>query len=320
MISLRCCATFNHFAALIITAVLLLLPVHAGANVAPQQSSHPLFHLEVAPGDWGGVSPLQVKQLLDWVAADLIATVGLQETETLQLTILPRNNVPRVLYERGVDGQYLVHLTARGDRWYQYVYQFSHELCHVLSNYDHRELTNNAYNIRAADGNQWFEEALCETASLYTLRHLGAQWQQQPPSRNWAGYGRMLEAYAEHILQQPHRHAISDANMHEWFSENRQALTDSPYLRDRNEVVATHLLQLFESNPELWHAIVYLNQKKTVASESFEQYLQAWLEACPGTEQALVERTIELLGPGAGITEKARRESQAPLSSLAAML
>lgn len=320
MISSRCRSTSSRFAALFTTLFLLLCPLSAAANVSEQLSINTRFHLDVAPGDWGGVSPLQVKQLLDWVAADLIATVGLQEAEQLQLTILPRNNVPRVLYERGVDGQYLVHLTARGDKWYQYVYQFSHELCHILSNYDHRELTHNSYNIRAADGNQWFEEALCETASLYTLRHLGALWQQQPPSRNWAGYGRMLEAYADHILQQPHRHAISDANMHEWFSENRQALTDSPYLRDRNEVVATHLLQLFESNPELWHAILYLNHKKTVASESFEEYLQAWLEACPGTEQALVERTIELLGPGTDITEKTRRKSKAPFSSLAAVL
>ncbi|MBN0987960.1 hypothetical protein [Amphritea pacifica] len=317
MSSPLCRHAFNSFAALFIS-FFLLFPLYAAANNV--QGINNLFNLEVAPGDWGDANPAQVKQLLDWVAADLISTVGLQQTENLQLTILPRNNVPRVLYERGVDGQYLVHLTARDSKWFQYVYQFSHELCHILSNFDHRELSSDAEDIQAADGNQWFEEALCETASLYTLRHLGAQWQQHPPSRNWTGYGQMLEGYADYLLQQPHRQSVGLSDMAEWFSKNRQALTDSPYLRDKNEIVSTHLLTLFESSPELWHAIVHLNQKKTVANESFEQYLQAWLESCPDREQALVQKTIELLTPTAELADRSRKHPMTTPSSLATLL
>ena len=91
---------------------------------------------------------------------------------------------PRTLFDRR---PYEIRLTAWGNGWPQYAYQFAHELCHVMTNFDrvkeHRH--------------KWFEESLCELASLFVLYRLAKAWAADPPAGISAA-GSYAPAHAEY--------------------------------------------------------------------------------------------------------------------------
>lgn len=245
--------------------------------------------IEIAPGNWGKVAVRDIKLVLDSAAGELLSHVGASSGE-IRILVIPRSGSPKALYERGADGQYVIHLTARNDQWFQYVFQFAHELCHVLSNFDRKDVIDGEVH----ESNQWFEESLCETASLFTLRRLAAVWETNPPTRNWAGYANTFSAYAIHLMKEPHRHLPAGQSFREWFAENKESLRYNPYQREKNELVAANLLPLFEARPELWQAIAYLNPNKTSAGKPFGQYLADWQAAIP--DKNLPVQILDLFG------------------------
>ncbi|MDQ3058811.1 MAG: hypothetical protein M3R45_04720 [Pseudomonadota bacterium] len=246
--------------------------------------------IDVAPGNWGRADVRDIAQVLESAAGELLAHVGPSRGE-ISIRVIPRSGSPRVLYERGVDGQYVIQLSARDERWFQYVFQFSHELCHVLSNFDHKEAIG---EDKVNEGNQWFEEALCETASLFTLRRLAAAWETNPPLRNWAGDAGMFSAYADHLMGQAHRQLPVGQSLRDWYAHNTASLRESPYLREKNELVAASLLPLFEADPGLWRSIAYLNPGRNSAGKPFAHYVADWQAASP--DRTLPDQVIELFG------------------------
>lgn len=252
--------------------------------------------VSVAPGNWGDADPADVQRVLTSVAQVFSAQFGElpagRHAGGLRLRVVPRGTAPRVLFERGEAGEYLVHLSARDQRWYQYAYQFGHELCHVFSNFDHKAGGGEDH----AAGNQWFEESLCETAALFTLRQLAIAWETAPPARKWLGYGPAFAAYADQLLAEPQRRLPTGQTLAQWFAENRSLLAADPYLRDKNALFATALLPLFEREPARWQTIAYLNADAGSAGKAFEAYLADWLTACPPQDRPLVRDTMEMLG------------------------
>jgi len=251
--------------------------------------------IQVAPGDWGSADPRDIQVVLDSVASEFRPFVARRPQGVVKLRVVPRGTAPRVLYERGGEGEYVVQLTARDDRWFQYAYQFAHELCHILSNFDHKDLQSGT----VASGNQWFEESLCETASLFTLKRMAASWAEHPPGRKWIGCAPMFASYAEQLLAQSHRHLPANQSLGQWYAENQPALHDNPYLREKNELVAAMLLPLFEQDPSMWRAIAYLNANPGSAAKSFSEYLADWHGACPIGTQEHVGKAMNLLGVSA---------------------
>ena len=279
------------------------LSMHAGATTAKFDAMDPLgtlrkgqaakkqaINIDVAPGNWGNADVRDIKRVLESAAGELLAHAGTSGAD-LNIRVIPRSGSPKVLYERGAEGQYIIQLTARDERWSQYVFQFSHELCHVLSNFDHKDTTADA---KVDESNQWFEESLCETASLFTLRRLAVVWETNPPTRNWSGYASLLSDYALHLMSEPHRHLPADQPLRDWYTQNKSSLSHSPYLREKNELVAASLLPLFEAHPELWQSITYLNPLKTSASKPFAQYMADWQAASP--DKTLPDQVLELFG------------------------
>lgn len=255
-----------------------------------QVSKKRAITIDVAPGNWGSADVRDIERVLESVAGELLTYVGASGGD-LSIRVIPRNGSPKVLYERGVDGQYVIQLTARDERWFQYVFQFSHELCHVLSNFDRKEAIGDA---KVDESNQWFEESVCETASLFTLRRLAAVWETNPPTRNWAGYSNMFSAYASHLMREPHRHLPAGQSLRDWYAQNKSSLSGNPYLREKNELVAASLLPLFEADPQLWRSIAYLNPAKASASKPFAQYLADWQAA--SLDKTLPDQVLELFG------------------------
>lgn len=273
---------------------LLIAAVPSPAASTPRDSGvSTAIDITVAPGRWGQVRHSEIHTLLSSVAETFLDYTGHPANSPIHVRVVPRSGSPRVLYERGPGGEYLIHLSARDQRWYQYAYQFSHELCHIQSNFDHKDRDSSG---EVATGNQWFEESLCETASLFTLRRLSDRWEQQPPSRNWLGYAPVFADYAEHLLAQEHRTLAGHTSFEQWYRAHERSLEAAPYLREKNEIVAKQLLSLFEREPRQWRAIRHLNGRTTSATKSFPDYLNDWLEACPEPDKAFVRQAKALFG------------------------
>ena len=245
--------------------------------------------IRVMPGDWGGAQREDVENLLVSVAREL--WVYFPERSLKPIVVTPTELHPVAGYAKGPDGEYLVYLSAKGRHWSQYAYQFAHEFAHILSNYDR-------HGRSSVRRNQWFDESLCETASLFTLRRLGASWLNgdSVPYPHWRPYGAALQTYVQGLLSQPHRAPPAKSVFAEWFQANAASLDQNPYLRDRDELVAGMLLPLFEEYPEAWSAIGYLNLQESDATGSFPQYLSNWYRNTPERLRPFVVKIIELFG------------------------
>ena len=117
--------------------------------------------------------------------------VNMTEVPDFTVNISRGQHGPIALFQRGANGEYLVQLATEKTFWAQYAYQFSHEICHILCGYE------NDYR-----GNLWFEETLCETASLYCLKAMSHEWRTRPPYGNWRSYSPALSDYADNIRKE----------------------------------------------------------------------------------------------------------------------
>lgn len=263
------------------------------AKPARAAVEHKLSHgatpsLRISPEGWGNTSLDELRIVLDAVAAELAPRFPGRELGTLR--IVYGEGGPLAFYDKSADGDYVIRLSARHSRWHQFVYQFSHELCHLYSNFDNKL----AHHGEIGHSNQWFEESVCEAAALYTVRRLASRWETDPPAPQFAGYGQTLQALADYLVSEPHRRLSASTTLADWFRSNRADLEGSPYLRDKNEVVANRMLPLFEQNRDALGAIAYLNHRPEDAERPFGDYLRAWEDACPPAQRAVVAQIIGL--------------------------
>lgn len=82
-------------------------------------------------------------------------------------------------------------MSASNRLWAKYAYQFAHEYCHhqIFSNF-----------INSYDQFGWFEESLCELASIHSLKYMAEEWRNNPPYSNWRSYSSSLDEYADEII------------------------------------------------------------------------------------------------------------------------
>ncbi|MBI2508988.1 MAG: hypothetical protein HYV99_03100 [Betaproteobacteria bacterium] len=267
----------------------------------------PGLEIRVLAGAWGNVRTEDIETVLYSVAAVLLENFPGKRLNPI--LVFHSDTRPFILYEKGPNNEYRVYLTAKDGDWAQYAYEFAHELGHILAHYE-----RHAYSGTTAH-NQWFEEALCEVASLYVLRRLAFAWEVSPPYPHWAAYAPTFEKYAERFLSERHRRLPPATALATWFAQNEQELARNPYLRVHNEVVANLLLPLFEENPHLWVAIGSLN----LASEgdSFRDYMQAWHANAPEECKDIIQYLMALFGivPGGEPTASASSEAAAGVGS-----
>ena len=129
--------------------------------------------------DWGDVERNEIHKVLR-------STLSLFElsSPTLQkhpIVVSPTADNPMVLYELSDGHAYHIQLTAKNRHWCQYVFQFAHELGHIMCNF---RKENHA--------NLWFEESICEVASLYALHRIANKWVEIPNDSNSKAMPRSL--------------------------------------------------------------------------------------------------------------------------------
>lgn len=235
--------------------------------------------IEVQPHGWGEAIPSNIEALLTDVASHLNRLVAQPVSEHITVvSVSVPGAVPKTLYRQSTTDPITVHLTARNRRWAKFAYQFSHEFCHVLSNYE--RLRDNP--------NQWLHESLCELASVFTLHRMAERWRTLPPYPNWADYAPFLASYADDRLDNENSRLPADLTLEHWLSAHEEQLRSDPYLRDLNAVVAYQLLPTFEAEPTGWNAVRNLPN----SSGYLMEYLADWHDNVASTDKPFVERLI----------------------------
>jgi len=240
--------------------------------------------IRVSDTGWGNVAPWQIELVLNAVATELLShfpgrTLG-------PIVVSPSQRGPVVLYQKGPQHEYQILLAAKDQRWAEYVYEFSHELFHVLAGYDQHVVADTGRH-------QWFEEMLCETASLYMLKRFSLTWADSPPMPEWRSYVPTMQAFTRRALSERHRQLPANMTFEQWFRQNGPTLIAHPYLREKNELVATIFLPFLTNNPD-WRAIAYLNADPSGDTSSFYDFLTHWYQATPAKQQRFVSDAIQL--------------------------
>jgi hypothetical protein len=248
------------------------------------------IQVRVERGAWGAARVQDIERVLTSVA-DVLAP-SFPRHASAHIVVEYSKDGPAVLFEKSAGGAYRILLNVQDTRWDQFAYQFSHELCHVFTNFEHREIDNNAV-IR---NNQWFEETLCEAVSILTLKRVAATWERSPPYPAWKDYAPAFGEYAQRLLDEPHRRLSSNLSTAEWYGTNQAPLDRYPYLRQKNEFLAARLLPGLENTPGGLEAIGYLNLEEPRPSRDIGTYLKSWHTHCPEKYRAFISQVIALLG------------------------
>ena len=215
--------------------------------------------LTIENGNWGATSLRAIRGVLSSASDVLLAAFGKKPDAAIH--VAPWRRAPQVSFDLR---PYRMWLSARDTYWCQYVYQFAHELCHVMTHFDryrdHRH--------------RWFAEALCELASLFVLQRLATVWAENPPDRvaEAAAYAPHFATYAVQVAD---RYSCP-SDLPQWLADHLPEMEADPYVRALNGVVAVSLLQRFLADPSLWRDCSRLNWWDPSANRTFREYLDAW--------------------------------------------
>ncbi len=267
---------------LIAAMVALLLEPDFTETVAdePPPAVTPKISIRVVPHSAWGAAVVDVEKVLASAAEPLLPYfVG----RSVPPIVVEPQGGPIVLYERGPKGEFQVRLDTGGRRWAQHAFQFAHELGHILCQYN-----------ASPNRNRWFEESMCETASLFVLRRMADRWETDPPYPHWKGYAPALRSYAEERLTTAR--LADGVTLAAWYSQHAATLERNPVDRDKNLVVAAALLPFLEKQPEHWSAVAHLNVARPRGKQAFGEYLQEWHDRCPAEQRPLVVHVGRMLG------------------------
>jgi hypothetical protein len=232
------------------------------------------LRIVVVPGDWGGSELADIRKVCESAAG----TIAAQLTDDGFAPILVQRGktAPITLFERGEGSEYIVRLNTGGRAWAQCAYQFSHEFCHIVCNY------RNVKNPQ-----MWFEETLCECASMYAVRRMAVEWKTNPPYSNWKGYSASLESYASDLVK---RHADRKDSVAQFYQANLTELEKTSTNRKLNSYIASKLLRHFEATPAAWQSLRYLNLGPVEENASLSTYLIGWHGRVPEQHKPLVRQ------------------------------
>ncbi len=250
----------------------------------PQHAAGAKLVIRVQPGRWGDAGVGDIQKLL--LSAGNELWKHFPGRRLRPIIVRHSDSGPIVLFQRGPAGQYILKLDAEGRHWAQFTYQFSHELCHILANYEKK----------ASPRNKWFEESLCEMASMFVLRRMAVTWQTSPPYPNWKSFAPALRKYADDLQANKDHRLPAGTTLAKWYRDNEQSMRKEPCLRAKNKIVANELLGLFEKSPESWAAVSYLNMDELDDADSFKDYLESWHRHCPAKHKKFVRRIGDLFG------------------------
>ncbi len=231
-----------------------------------------------------GASPADIGKVCQSAADEL--TAGWKVQASVKVLVVRGKHGPITAFKKNDRGEWVVRLDTGGNHWSQYAYQFAHELCHVLCKCE------NDYKA-----NQWFEETLCEMASLYCMRRMSETWRTSPPYPNWRSYAPSLAKYVRDATRKHTMYPeLIKSGLPAFYRKHRARLEAESCDRAINGAMAVVLLGFFECDPGQWEAIQWLNSTPSPQGESFRDYLKKWRDAVPEAHRAFIEGIAGLYG------------------------
>ena len=245
----------------------------------------------VPPSNWGEGRRENVERLIRDTASHVLRL--LRDPFTADIRVIPRpiDEYPEVMYRSPNQTRYTIKLSTRDTYWAQYAYQFAHEFCHVLFN--HEQLKKNP--------NNWFHEAICELASVFTLRRMAERWHLDPPYPNWASFADNLDKYCKKWMGRPETQLPEDVSLQFWLLHNEDTLRVADYRkeaeRNKQHLVAYQLLPIFEDFPVGWNAIRNL----PTSTGYLKDYLNEWHSLIDLEDQPFVGHLSNAFGYTIGV-------------------
>jgi hypothetical protein len=240
------------------------------------------LRFRIATDGWGTAGTAEIGPVLKSAAALLWKYFPHARLEPF--VVVRGREGPIVHYQRNIMGEIVMKLDTQDYLWCQYTYQFSHEFCHILS----------GFREDALNRNRWFEETLCEVASLFVLRRLTDAWQAQPPVEAWRSYAPEFRHYADQVMDS--RSRIGDGHLGDFYRKHRKTLENTPRERPLNGAMALPLLALLEGSPESWEAISWLNRAPSQEGDTLADYLNRWRAAVPARHRGFTGKVVKLFG------------------------
>ena len=267
------------------TLPLLALPPELHAEPAAE------LRISVERDAWGQAGPPDIAKVAESAGGEIWKYCPHSRIEGIR--VYHRTDYPQTDFGRAPDGRISIGLAAENTRWSQFAFQFAHEFCHALA--QHSEAGMRGWH-EPQHANLWFEECLCETASLFALRRMAEAWKTRPPYPNWRGYAPALAKYAADRLALPAHRLPAGQTFAAWFAQNENGMRANAAQREKNVIVATQLLPLFEAAPENWEAVTYLNHGPRVKGKIFARKLADWQAAAPAAHREFIARISTVFG------------------------
>ena len=256
-------------------------------TVAPKQ----VLDIQVQANAFGNANPADITVVLRSTASELFRYCP--HTQLAGIDVYYRADHPEIDSNRTPAGRIAMALSARDTHWAQYSFQFAHEFCHALANY----ANNSRQTIRGTpNANLWFEESLCETASLFALRAMSRTWQVSPPYPAFRAYAPWLADYARQRLARPEHRLAAGISFSDWFRQHQPVFRKNADDRDWNTIIAAQLLPIFEAEPAGWEAVTFLNRGSSNTQKSLSEYLAQWRANCPDRLRPFVSKVAGVFG------------------------
>lgn len=267
------------------TLALAGLTMPSGAQAAETTT----LEILVDKGAWGDSSLADIHTVVRSAAEHLWQHCAGERLRPIR--VYHRPDHPLTDYLHDWRGRIRIGLAAEDRRWAQMAFQFSHEFCHALA--QHSFAAKRSWHP-PKHANLWFEECLCETASLFTLVNMARTWLTAPPHPAWRTYSIALAKYATERLAKPEHQLPAGVTFPAWFRENEPALRENSILRAKNVIIARQMLPLFAAEPAGWRAACYLNLGQRQHGKPLAQYFAEWQAASPAAARPFVGKVAGL--------------------------
>ena len=222
---------------------------------------------------WGGPSTRDIQDVLQPVYDTLWRDFG-RESMPDRIVLYHGEPNPRISYcrksvmEPCVDLPiHFIRLSSEGRDFQNYTYQFSHELVHLLTNYNHRQ--NQKFG--------WLTEMFAELGSAYILMSFALDTPYQPyVGSDWAWYFKLIYDSKNQALMD--RYGIGkNETPKEWLTPRiMDILSTTSTDRELNWGVARELLPLFLNEPQLWSQANEIYKWNDERDDDLQDFLNSW--------------------------------------------
>ncbi len=243
-------------------------------------SHNMLFVLDPRFGDFNRDIVSDIFRSVDTRFAEVLGTS--QSSSTIMSVILyASDGIP--MCSSTSENIHHIYLCCKGGDYSILMFQFAHEYCHHLIG---GELKG------GIEGLKWFEETVCEVASMYHLRRMISDWKRSNDAEKLHAVPE-IQKYLEH-LEKPSYSASSDILRHlkmegwiEWYISCYKQRS-----RPSSNAVAVKMLPIFEANPHLWRIILHFGDMRRW--KTLDELFQHLRKADSSYEAPLVELQVLL--------------------------